>query len=222
MNKVILFQGNKTSSDIKAGDRGDNFYSPANNSITQRTVRIHPLASVMGNVRLGKRVTIASGASVRGYEDRSIWIGDEVDVRDGAVIQALEAYHDPRLIEEAVVEVAGKYYGVYIGDRVFLTPQAQIHGPAIIGEGTYVGMQSLVFRATVGANCIIEPKALVMGVEIGDGRYVPAGALITTQAEANELPFINHSYTLKNYSRVAASTNVQSATAYSQEIEQSA
>ncbi len=116
--------------------------------------------------------------------------------------------------------MAGELYGAYIEERVSLTHQCQVHGPAIIGADTFVGMQSLIFKAIVGKNCIIEPKALIMGVEIGDDRYVPAGALITTQAAANQLPFVNHNYYFKNLSRSVAEVNTESATSYREEIEQ--
>jgi carbonic anhydrase len=78
-------------------------------------------------------------------------------------------------------------------------------------------MQALVFRATVGNDCAIEPKALVMGVDIPDGRYVPAGALITTQAAADSLPYITADYPLKNLNRAVVNVNTQLATGYQQQ-----
>jgi carbonic anhydrase/acetyltransferase-like protein (isoleucine patch superfamily) len=118
------------------------------------------------------------------------------------------------MVHEAVVEVEGKFYGVYISDRVSLAHQCQVHGPASIGTDTFVGMQSLVFRATVGKNCVIEPKALVMGVSIADGRYVPAGALITTQEAADNLPLITSEYPLKSLNKAVVHVNTQLASGY--------
>ena len=213
MNSVISFNSIKTSQNISTNVLAS-FNSINKNPEVEQTAYIHPLAAVIGKVYLGKRVMVAPGASIRGDKGQAIWVGNDVNVQDGVVLQTLEAYHQDELIEEGVVEVGVKFSGVYIDDRVSLTPQCQIHGPASIGADTFVGMQALVFRATVGRNCVIEPKALVMGVKIDDGRYVPAGALITTQEAADNLPFVNQDYPLKNFNRVAVSVNTQLATDY--------
>lgn len=175
---------------------------------------IHPLAAVIGNVYLGKRVMVAPAASVRGDEGQPIWVGDDVNVQDCVVLHALETHVNGEMVQEAVVEVEGNFYGVYISDRVSLAHQCQVHGPASIGTDTFVGMQSLVFRATVGNNCVIEPKALVMGVNIADGRYVPAGSLITTQEAADNLPLITNEYPLRFLNQAVVHVNTQLATGY--------
>lgn len=178
------------------------------------TAYIHPLAAVIGNVHLGKRVMVAPAASVRGDEGQPIWVGDDVNVQDCVVLHALETDINGELVHEAVVEVVGELYGVHVGDRVSLAHQCQVHGPASIGCDTFVGMQALVFRATVGRNCVIEPKALVMGVNISDGRYVPAGVLITTQATADNLPYISQEYPLRGLNKVVVHVNTQLASGY--------
>jgi hypothetical protein len=40
-----------------------------------------------------------------------------------------------------------------------------------------------------GKNYASKPQVLMTGVSVADNRYVPAGALVTTQADANRLPF---------------------------------
>lgn len=179
-----------------------------------RTAYVHPLAAVIGNVHLGKRVMVAPAASVRGDEGQPIWVDDDVNIQDCVVLHALETHVNGMLVREAVVEVDGEFYGVYISPRVSLAHQSQVHGPAFIGCDTFVGMQALVFRATVGKNCVIEPKALVMGVNIPDGKYVPAGALITTQEEADNLPFITKNYPLRNLNHAVVHVNTELAQGY--------
>ncbi len=51
---------------------------------------IHPLAAVIGNVTVGKRVMISPFASVRGDEGQPLFIGDDSNVQDGVIIHALE------------------------------------------------------------------------------------------------------------------------------------
>jgi carbonic anhydrase/acetyltransferase-like protein (isoleucine patch superfamily) len=160
---------------------------------------------------------VAPAASVRGDEGQPIWVGNDVNIQDCVVLHALETHEHGELISSAVVEVDGQFYGVHIDDRVSLAHQCQVHGPASIGTETFVGMQALVFRATVGKNCVIEPKALVMGVDVADGRYVPAGALITTQEAADNLPVITENYPLKSLNNAVVNVNTQLASGYQQQ-----
>lgn len=220
MKNFIPFQNAQTNNDTNANVNHASFYSPGKSPVIQATASVHPLAVVTGNVHLGKRVTVASAASIRGYEGQPVWVGNDVKIQDCVVLHALDAYHHQEFVEEALVEVGGEFYGAYIEDRVSLTHQCQVHGPASIGADTFVGMQSLIFKAIVGKNCIIEPKALIMGVEIGDGRYVPAGALITTQAAADQLPFVNYSDHFKNLNKLVAEADTESATVYPEAIQQ--
>ncbi len=54
------------------------------------TAYVHPLASVIGSIYLGKRVMISPCASVRGDEGAPIYVGDYSNVQDCCVIHALE------------------------------------------------------------------------------------------------------------------------------------
>ena len=203
MSNIIFFDNSQIDADTPTNVRRASFKPQTNSPIIMPSAVISSLAAISGNVTLGKRAMLAPGASVRGYADRPVWVGNDVCIQDGAVLHGLQSSYPQELIEETVVDVDGKVYGVYIEDRVTLSHQSQVHGPACIGSDTFIGMQSLVFRAIVGEQCVIEPKALVMGVQIGDGRYVPAGAIITTQADADELPLITRDYTFKSYARTA-------------------
>jgi len=175
---------------------------------------VHPLASVIGQVDLGDEVLVAPGASIRGDEGTPIHIGDGSNVQDGVVIHALETFDDGHAIEANTVLVGGARYAVYVAERVSIAHQAQIHGPASVGENTFVGMQALVFRAEVGANCVLEPRALVMGVKVPQGRYVPAGAVIRTQAAADALPKIDESYSFAHLNEGVLHVNQQLAESY--------
>ncbi|MGL5060365.1 MAG: hypothetical protein ACRC62_10310 [Microcoleus sp.] len=178
------------------------------------TAYVHPLAAVIGNVHLGRKVMVAPAASVRGDEGQPIWIGDFANVQDCVVIHALETHVGGAMVQETVVEVEGEFYGVYISDRVSLAHQCQVHGPAKIGFDTFIGMQSMVFKAEIGNNCVLEPKVLVMGVTVPDGRYVPAGSSITTQEAADNLPVITDNYPLRNLNKNVVHVNIQLASGY--------
>lgn len=190
-------------------------FSPASTSPkVDSQAYIHPHAQVIGAVLLGEQVFVAPFASVRGDEGQPIVIGAHSNVQDGVVIHALETEEHGVPLPENTVEKNGKKYAVWIGERVSLAHQAQVHGPALVDDGTFVGMQALVFKATVGKGCVLEPRALVMGVTIPDGRYVPAGAVIRNQEDADALPVIDESYPLRALNEKVVHVNDAFAVGY--------
>ncbi len=175
---------------------------------------IDPLASVIGDVRIGRRVMVAPFASIRGDEGQPIRIGSRTNIQGGVVIHALETEDGGKVNERNLVEYNGRAYAVYIGDEVSLAPQAQVHGPALIGDRVFVGMQALVFRAEIGEGAVIEPGAKVIGVKVAPGRYVPAGSVITTQAQADALPTITPDYPYRAINDDMVHINTQLADGY--------
>lgn len=176
---------------------------------------IHPSASVIGNVTIGSRVFVAPMASVRGDEGQPIFIGNGSNIQDGVVLHALETEEEGNPIDTNLVTVDDKKYGVHVGDHVSLAHQAQIHGPARVGNNTFVGMQALVFRAEVGDDCVIEPGAKILGgVKIANHHFVPAGMVVSRQEQANQLPEITESYPLKDLNKGVLHVNTQLADGY--------
>lgn|GEM_PF-94047 len=180
------------------------------------TAYINPLASVIGDVHIGTNVMVSPGASVRGDEGQSIYVGDDSNIQDGVVLHALETEVLGTPVESNLVEVDGKKYAVYIGDRVSLAHQSHVHGPASVGDDTFIGMQAFVFKATVGNNCVLEPGSAVIGVTIPDGRYVSAGSIITTQALADALPEITEEYAYRHTNEAVVHVNEQLAEGYNE------
>ena len=126
--------------------------------------RIHPQGTVIGSVTIGEHVYVAPAASVRGDEGQHIHIGDESNVQDGVVVHGLETFEGNHELPENEVEVNGEKYSVFIGKRVSLAHQSQVHGPAKIGDDTFVGMQALVFRTELSDHVVVEPGAKLIGV----------------------------------------------------------
>ncbi len=175
---------------------------------------VHPLAAVIGNVILGNNVMVAPTACVRGDEGQPLHVGDDSNVQDGVVIHALETEIDGKPVEKNLMEVEGKKYAVYVGKRISLAHQVQIHGPAVVMDDTFVGMKVLVFKSYVGRNCVIEPGAILMGVKVADGRYVPAGSIVKTQADADALPVITEDYPMKEMNKGVLHVNKALAKGY--------
>jgi carbonic anhydrase len=176
-----------------------------------RTAYLHPYSSVIGDVKIGANVMVAPFASVRGDEGTPIFIGKNSNVQEGVVVHALETV-DEEGHPKNLYDVDGKKYAVYIGENVSLAHQSQVHGPATVGDDTFIGMQAFVFKARIGNNCVLEPKSAAIGVNISDGKYIPAGVVITDQKAADALHNIadepNYAYKTTNEAVVYVNTNL--------------
>lgn len=175
---------------------------------------VDPRASVIGDVSLGQEVYVAPFASIRGDEGQPIVLGDQTNVQDGVVIHALETVQAGMPLPNRTVNVNGKEYAVYIGQRVSLAHQSQVHGPARVDDGVFIGMQALVFKSSVGTGSVVEPGAKLVGVNIPAGRYVPAGAVITDQAVADKLPLITPQYPFSQLNDAVVHVNTSFARSY--------
>lgn len=184
--------------------------------LDKKTDYIHPTASIIGKVEIGHKVFVAPNASIRGDEGTPLHIGNQSNVQDGVVIHALETEECGHPLSEHMFEEHKKHkkYAVYIGDRVSLAHQSQVHGPAIIEDDTFVGMQALVFNSIVDENCVIEPGAKIIGVHIPAHRYIKAGEVINSQDKADKLPLINDSYKFKDINKAVVNVNTQLAVTY--------
>jgi SulP family sulfate permease len=142
---------------------------------------VHPAATVIGRVVLGEHVHVAADTSVRADEGSPFHIGANTNVQDGVVMHALK---DKRVM------VSGEPWAVYVGKNVSLAHDALVHGPCYIGDETFVGFKAVVHDAIVGAHCFIGIGAVVVGVEIPDGRFVPHGRIVDTADGVDALPLV--------------------------------
>ncbi|MGI0072674.1 MAG: DapH/DapD/GlmU-related protein [Nitrosotalea sp.] len=161
---------------------------------------IHPFAVVIGDCHIGKNVFMGPTAVCRGDEGTPIYIGDNSNVQDGVTLHALETTIDGQNIDGRRFSADGDRllandsrfatgYAVFIGNRVSLAHGSMVHGPAWIGNDTFVGMKSLIFNAKVGSNVAIGVSSTITnGVVIADNKFVPPGSVIVTQQQADALP----------------------------------
>jgi carbon dioxide concentrating mechanism protein CcmM len=135
---------------------------------------------VIGDVRIEPRVLVAPGTSIRADEGTPFHIGEGTNIQDGVVIHGLE--------EGRVIGDDGESYSVWIGKKSSIAHMALIHGPAYVGDDCFIGFRSTVFNARVGNGCIVMMHVLIQDVEIPPGKYIPSGAIITNQQQADRLP----------------------------------
>jgi carbonic anhydrase/acetyltransferase-like protein (isoleucine patch superfamily) len=178
---------------------------------------IHPMASVIGQVHVGKEVFVAPFSSIRGDEGLRIHIGDNSNVQDGVVLHGLKNFEYGGSIVQNSVYANKDIFSIYIGERVSLTHQCQVHGPCRIDSDVFVGMQCLVFDSYIEEGVVLEPGSKVIGVAVSKHRYVPAGQVVTSQEEADRLPAITENYRYYDFNRKTISVNNELAKGYRRE-----
>src|SRR5262245_3702177 len=115
---------------------------------------IAPGAHVIGNVILGRDVSIWFNSVVRGDND-TITIGDGSQVQDGCVLHA-----DPG-------------FPIVLGKGVSIGHKSMIHG-CTIGDGTLIGINSVVLNgAKIGKNCVIGANSLIT-----ENKVIPDGVMV--------------------------------------------
>lgn len=144
------------------------------------TAYVHSFSNLVGDVTVGKDALISPGTSIRADDGAPFHIGATTHIQDGALIHGLE--------RGKVAGGDGGHYSVWVGDRTCITHLALVHGPAFIGNDCFIGFRSTVFNAKIGDRCIVMMHALVQGVEIPPGKYVPSGAVIINQKQVAQLP----------------------------------
>jgi sulfate permease, SulP family len=149
------------------------------------TAYVHPAATVIGWVELGREVNVAADTSIRADEGAPFFIGDRSNVQDGVVMHALK---------EKWVRVDGRQWAIYIGADCSLAHQALVHGPSMIGDRTFVGFKAIVHDSIVGEDCFIGHNALVVGVEIPPGRRVPSGWVVDSPEKVAQLPAVEDAH----------------------------
>lgn len=150
-----------------------------------RSAFVHAEASIIGKVVLGENVHVAADTSIRADEGTPFFIGDNSNVQDGVVLHALKERH---------VRVGSEKWAIYVGKNVSMAHQALVHGPCYIGDNTFIGFKAVVHDSIVGSNCFIGILAVVVGVEIPNGRFVPHGAIIDSADKVDALGPVTHAH----------------------------
>jgi carbonic anhydrase/acetyltransferase-like protein (isoleucine patch superfamily) len=118
------------------------------------TAFVHPTAVVLGEVTLGKRVSVWPTAVLRGDSD-VIVIGDDCNVQDGAVIHA----------DEGVP--------THVANRVAIGHRAIVHG-ATIDDDVLIAMGAVLLNGVrVGSGSIIGAGAV-----LPEGKRIPENSLV--------------------------------------------
>jgi carbonic anhydrase/acetyltransferase-like protein (isoleucine patch superfamily) len=117
-------------------------------------VWIAPNAAVIGDIRLGAKVSVWWNATLRGDND-PIHIGDNSNIQDGSVLHT----------DDGVP--------MHIGNHVTVGHLVMLHG-CTVGDGSLIGIGAVILnRAVIGKESIVGANTL-----IPEGKTFPARSLI--------------------------------------------
>ena len=119
---------------------------------------------------------------------------DECNIQDGVIFHGLEGS------------------SIELGKRVSIAHGAVIHGPIRIGNDSFVGFNAVVHASTLGEKCFVAHGAVVIGVKLADGKFVPPATLVDTQYKADALGYIPDD--LKHFNEEVIKINKEFAASY--------
>jgi carbonic anhydrase/acetyltransferase-like protein (isoleucine patch superfamily) len=111
-------------------------------------------ATVLGSVKLGRKVSVWFGAVLRGDND-PIVVGDGSNIQDGSILHT----------DDGVP--------LTIGENVTVGHMAVLHG-CTVGDGSLVGINAVVLNgAVIGKSCLIGANCL-----IPENKVIPDRSLV--------------------------------------------
>jgi carbonic anhydrase/acetyltransferase-like protein (isoleucine patch superfamily) len=125
--------------------------------IIDQTTYVHPSASIIGDVTIGKHCGIFPQAVIRGDEN-SITIGNGSNVQDCCVVH-VDEHHSVYVANNASLGHCAMIHGATIEEDCIIGINATILSGAVIKKGSIIGANALVTQ-----DKIIPENSLVLGV----------------------------------------------------------
>jgi carbonic anhydrase/acetyltransferase-like protein (isoleucine patch superfamily) len=154
---------------------------------------IDPTAIICGLVEVQEHVFIGPYAVIR---------ADEVDA-DGQIEPIIIGAHSN--IQDGVVIHSKSGARVTIGQRTSIAHRAIVHGPCSVGNGVFIGFNSVLFNCKVEDRCVVRHNAVVDGAHLPAGFYVRSTEQIGPETDLATLPQV--SVAASEFSESVARTN---------------
>ena len=134
--------------------------------------QIHPSAFVDPTAVLCGKVVVAENVFIGPY----------------AVIRADEVHSN---IQDGVVIHSKSGARVSIGERTSIAHRAIVHGPCRVGNGVFIGFNSVLFDCVVEDGCVVRFNAVVDGCHLPAGFHVPSTMRIGRSTDLATLPKVS-------------------------------
>lgn len=144
--------------------------------------QIHPSAFVDPTAILCGLVIVEENVFIGPY---AIIRADEMDAQ-GRIDPIVIGAHSN--IQDGVVIHSKSGARVRIGQRTSIAHRAIVHGPCAVGDGVFIGFNSVLFNCTVEDGCVVRYNAVVDGVHLPPGFYVRSTERIGPDTDLASLP----------------------------------
>lgn len=161
--------------------------------------QIHPDAFVDPTAILCGLVIVEENAFIGPY---AFIRADEMDT-DGHIDPIVIGAHSN--IQDGVVIHSKSGAKVTIGQHTSIAHRAIVHGPCSVGNGVFIGFNSVLFNCTVEDRCVVRHNAVVDGCHLPPGFYVRSTAQIGAKTDLKSLPQV--SVSASEFSEDVARTN---------------
>ncbi|GMG89549.1 carbonate dehydratase [Cupriavidus metallidurans] len=147
--------------------------------------QIHPSAFVDPTAVLCGKVVVAENVFIGPY---AVIRADEVDA-NGQLEPILIGAHSN--IQDGVVVHSKSGARVSIGERTSIAHRAIVHGPCRVGNGVFIGFNSVLFDCVVEDGCVVRFNAVVDGCHLPAGFHVPSTMRIGRSTDLATLPKVS-------------------------------
>lgn len=144
--------------------------------------QVHPDAFVDPTAILCGRVIVQANVFIGPY---AVIRADEVD-DEGSMEPIVIGAHSN--IQDGVVIHSKSGAAVTIGERTSIAHRAIVHGPCKVGDGVFIGFNSVLFNCSVGPGCVVRHNAVVDGCDLPAGFYVPSTMRIGGMTDLSTIP----------------------------------
>lgn len=143
------------------------------------TAFVDPTAILCGLVIVEENVFIGPYAVIR---------ADEMDV-DNHIEPIIIGAHSN--IQDGVVIHSKSGAKVTIGQRTSIAHRAIVHGPCTVGNGVFIGFNSVLFNCVIEDGCVVRYNAVVDGCHLPPGFYVQSTERIGAETDLASLPQVS-------------------------------
>jgi carbonic anhydrase/acetyltransferase-like protein (isoleucine patch superfamily) len=149
---------------------------------------------IMENVFVGPYAVIRADEVNEAGDMEPIVIGANSNIQDGVVIHSR----------------AGA--AVVIGENTSVAHRSIVHGPCRVGNGVFIGFNSVLFNCTLGDGCAVRHNSVVDGCELPAGFYVPSTTRIGPKTDLASIPRMTADKSA--FSEDVARTNIELVKGY--------
>ena len=142
----------------------------AESAYVDKTAIICGKVIIKDNVFVGPYAVIRADEVDENGDMEPIVIGANSNIQDGVVIHSKSGA------------------AVTIGQRTSIAHRAIVHGPCTVGNGVFIGFNSVLFNCTVDDGCVVRYNAVVDGVHLPPGFYVHSTERIGPETDLASLP----------------------------------